>query len=108
MLRQLYETRFGVFDHIKNSDERPLSTVALYDTEENSESSLLHSRVEQYIKSNVLKYTGLNLVEFLDLPREIVMWIFKLSENKAAQEGAVLSDVQQKLDSINKDSQQKK
>lgn len=102
VLRQFYETKFGVFDHIQNADQRPMSTVALYDTEENGQTSVLYSRIEQYIKSSILKHTGLNLTEFLSLPREIVQWIFKVSENQLRVEGESINAVQKQLNALNK------
>ena len=59
-----------------------MSVVALYDTEENGRTSLLRARIEQYIKSSVNKYTGLNLQEFLSMPREYVQWVFQFCEDK--------------------------
>lgn len=100
MLRQFYETRFGLFDHIREADARPLSTVALYDAEENGPTSLLYARINQYIKSDIYKYTGLNLNEFLSLPREIIQLLFKAAEGKARAEGQTLDGIQSQLDAM--------
>lgn len=108
VLRQFYETKFGIFDHILNGNQRPLSTVALYDAEENGPSSLLYSRIESYMRSEVYKHTGLNLVEFLNLPREIVQLIFRITENKTHTEGQALSEVQQQLKAMSAKDKSKK
>ena len=108
VLRQFYETKFGIFDHILNGDRRPMSSVALYDAEENGANSLLYSRIESYMRSGVYKYTGLNLVEFLNLPREIVQLIFKLTENQSHTEGQALNEVQQHLKSMASEDKKKK
>lgn len=103
ILRQLYETRFGIYNHLsKEAEQNPLSCVALHDTEENSTGSLLYSRIEQYIKSDVHKYTGLNLNEFLAQPREIVQWLFKLCEEQVKKDSAGLAAVQQQLQQMKK------
>lgn len=99
-LRQLYEVEFGVFDHPAHEVARPLSVVGLYDTEENGQSSLLYARIEQFIKSNVNKYTGLDLHEFLKLPREIVQWVFKICEEKMKAEDEAYRSLQSHVDSI--------
>lgn len=99
-LRQYYETVFGVFDHPANEASRPMSVVALYDTEENGRTSLLRARIEQYIKSSVNKYTGLNLQEFLSMPREYVQWVFQFCEDKMKLEDEAYKALRTQVDAI--------
>lgn len=70
--------------------------------EENSETSLLHARIEQYVKSNIYKYTGLNLTQFMEMPREITQWLFAICDTKTRQESQTLSEVQQQLSVMKK------
>lgn len=100
ILRQFYETRFGVFDHIKEGDKRPMSTVALYDTEENGRSSALYSRIENIVESKVLDYVRMSLVDFLALPREYTTLLIELAMKKVTREGAMVEGLQQQLKNL--------
>lgn len=103
VLNQYYETKLGIFDHIANGDKRPMSTVALYDAETNGHGTVLYGQIEAYIKSNIHKYTGLNLTQFLDLPREFVELITRLCMVQVEKENSVTGDIQKQLDKLKTD-----
>ncbi len=100
ILRQFYETKFGVFDHINKGTGKPLSSVALYDAEENGRTSILYSRIERYMRSNVFKYTGLNLVDFMNLTPEIVNHVYRIAEENTKRDADALADIQSTINGI--------
>lgn len=102
VLRQFYETRFDVFDHFNDGDKRPLSTVALYDAEENSTYSSLYARIGQFARSRIKEQFGLNFIEFMSLPKEYIQEMFRVSENITSKESAFTNNLQKQLDDIKK------
>lgn len=89
---EYYDTKFGVFNHGTATD-RPLAAVALHDCEENGPTSALHETVRLFASTNVYKHFGLNLTEFLALPREYTTLILEVSQEKTIKESKVLSDL---------------
>lgn len=73
MLLTLYDTHYGIYDHLMVRPPikaRPLALVALHECEENSQTSSITEMIGVYVEREILKYFGLSLTEFLDLPRE--------------------------------------
>lgn len=79
-MNDFYETQFGFYDHLKVNKNRPMSSVAMFRNEMNGYNSNLYSLFKKYHEAKILKYFGLNLLEFLYNPREQIEWMLKLSE----------------------------
>lgn len=89
---EYYDVKFGVFDHGTATD-RPLAAVALHDCEENGPTSAMHETVRLFASTNVYKHFGLNLTEFLALPREFTTLILEVSQEKTLKENKIMSDL---------------
>lgn len=79
----VYETVFGIYDHMVKREgiyAKPLASVALHESESVCEGSDLYLTMEKFMKLDIYKFTGLNMTEFLKLPREFVSLIFKHAE----------------------------
>ena len=100
VLRQLYETHFGIFNHVEEEENRPMAAVALYDMEINGQGSPLYRRISQYVRSGIIKYTGLNLTEFLSLPREIVQLLYDECEQQSKTEVMAMDSLQKDLNKM--------
>ena len=90
---QIYETEFGVFDHI-NIKNRPLASVAFMDIEDTLDGSPMDSITRTYATKGMNKLFGISLLELINLPRDIV----ELLINVATEEQ---KKVQPALDQIN-------
>ena len=71
--------------------------MALYDAEENGPTSMLYDSIENYAMSGILKHFGLNLIEFLSLPSDYTLQLFKVAEKLTHKESDVASAVEKKL-----------
>ena len=110
LLMEAYDVTYGVFDHItqynkdKNSKDpeikRPLSVIAMHETEEVSEVSLLYERINSYSEKKVKDYFGISLKELLDLPRDIVDHIFDQCDKRLINESRMQNNI---LDQLNLD-----
>lgn len=87
ILQETYETMYKIFDHEKFSAARPLALVAMQPKENTAEYSKLYRTVYRYQNHQIKDLFGLNLVEFLQLPRELVELMFEISSNAAKREG---------------------
>lgn len=67
-------------------------------SEDSTNGSTLHERIQQYMALGVNKHFGLSLTEFLDLPPDIVSYILELSANRQKTEGTMTQDLLNGLD----------
>lgn len=91
-LTEYYDTKFGIFDHGAAAD-RPLAAVALHDPEENGPTSAMYETIRLFASTNVHKYFGLNLEQFLNMPREFTTLILDVAQEKTAKDNKALSDL---------------
>jgi len=84
VIRDAYETQFGIFDH-GSPDAGPLALVEYRPQEDVSEYSALYRTFYQYHLYEVHKEWGLSLNEFLEMPREYCALMLRISSEKAAR-----------------------
>lgn len=79
LLRDCYETAYGIYNHALDNRGATLSLVAMHEAEDTSSGGLLYERIRQYEKRQVLAHFGLNLIEFLSLPGDLVAFVLEQS-----------------------------
>jgi hypothetical protein len=94
VLQEVYDIAFGVNDH--SNDSSPLSLIKMHPTEDVHSRSMLYSRVKRYINMDIHQSTGLNLTNFLELPREMVELIFAEITAKNTKTGSAMHDLAKK------------
>lgn len=87
LLRDTYETLYGIYNHEADNPARPLAVMGMHAAEDAHTGSLLYERIEQFGEKEVFQFYGLNLVQFLDLPRDIGMKILETCEKLKAKKG---------------------
>ena len=107
-LYQAYETSMGVFDHLTQAlrddnvtldphAKRPLSSVAMHFAEDTTSTSILYHRFELFRDRKVYATTGLNWVQFLELPRDqcdmVLLACGRQLEKEAQVTNRVLADL---------------
>lgn len=97
MLRDMYETTYGIYDHNKDRDEDLLSLVAIREGEDGSVGGHLYERIRQFDKREILKFFGLSVTEFLELPTDIANYLVELSVQKQASNHNVARDAEQQV-----------
>lgn len=93
LLYDIYEHETGIFNHAQRQDKRPLSSVALHETEENTSTSRLYMTIEAYKNKGIKDMFGLNLIEFLDLPSELCIYLMELANKEGAKNQNILSNL---------------
>lgn len=81
VMNDVYESHFGFHNHLTKDSSRPLASVGMFHNETNGYNSKLYGLFKKYHESKILKYFGLNLLEFINNPREQIEWMFKLAED---------------------------
>lgn len=68
-MQDQYEIRTGIFDHITNGVQRPLSSVAMFPCEDFSANGRTYDLLYKYAKGNYREIWGLSIEDYLKLPQ---------------------------------------
>jgi len=82
LLRERYETMFGIFNHSAAGIDRPLGLVAMHSAENVCIGSTLDERIKQFADLEVGKHFNISLKDMLDLPTDIVNVMLEVSNNR--------------------------
>jgi hypothetical protein len=100
VLSDLYETTYGIYDHINPSKGRPLASVALHESEDNTTTSNLYEAIERYHQKGIKDLFGLSITEYLDLPTEICIKLMDIATRDANDKTKIAKQIE---DTMNKD-----
>lgn len=107
MLIEEYETFYNIYNHdddnMSNSDgtgKLPMPLIGKHLREDSKSFNTLIDRIDQFIDLRVHHYTGLNLTEFLDLPRSLSRTIRLSCENRSKREANVGDDFRRQLEQL--------
>lgn len=91
ILLESYETAYGIYDHDNFDPHRPLALVAMHPAEDYTSVSRMKLTIERFFNNEVYKNFGLNLTEFLSLPREYTELLFEVIAKDASKEAPDLN-----------------
>lgn len=107
ILREAYETGYGIHDHLQQAHreamvqdadkKRPLSSVALHDAEDYCTHSLLYNSWTLYKANDVYSQTGMSFDRFLALPPDFGQFILKSCAMEAAKKARASKETIDKI-----------
>jgi len=94
-MTDVYETKFGIFNHISGpqKDTRPLAAIAMHFCESPNGLRSVSDMINLYVARDVFKNTGVTLTEFLELPHEEFNSLLKALDAKLTREANIASDI---------------
>lgn len=97
LLREAYEISYEIFDH--NQDyTHPWALVQTREKENYFDYGTLHRTIYSYRLREINKRFDLSITEFLDLPREIVELLIKVSDEELARDSKSYNEIKDQLD----------
>lgn len=97
VLHELYETEFGIYDHIRNIERRPLASVAMFPSEDINDGSLLEESMKVYIEKKIWDLFHLNYFEFISLPRDVIEIMTTVANQEFKNKSQQLDELEKKL-----------
>lgn len=97
VLQDLYETQYGIYNHLHQNVVRPLASVAMHSGEDFNDGSLLEEAIRTYATRSVKDLYGLNLLEFLDLPRDIIEMLLLVANEENSRKAATVANIEQQF-----------
>lgn len=98
LLREAYETTYGIYNHQNPDPSRPLALIAMHPAEDATVGSTLHERLEQFADFQVAKHFGLSLNEFFELPSDVCTKILEVSAKRQNVEGSTATQMLNQLE----------
>lgn len=98
-LYRTYDTVYGIYDH-SGGGNHPLSSVMFHPGESSGGRTKLMDRIDLFDDLQIHRTWGLNLTEFLKLPRDMVQYLIKRTEENNVRKANMnpLNDLEKELD----------
>lgn len=93
LLYDMYENEAGIFNHRTREKDRPLSSIALHEPEDNTSTSRLYAMIEAYRGKGIKDLFGLNLIEFLNLPTEYCTFLMEVATREGNRNNKILNEL---------------
>ncbi len=97
VLYDLYETIYGIYNHVSNNRNRPLASVAFHDSEDFTTGSLLEGSMKNYIEKNIGEFFKISYLEFMELPRDVIELMFEVAGREIKKRTAIANNIQSEL-----------
>lgn len=101
LLREAYETSYHILNY-QRDDEHPWDMVLERHKENVSLYGTLYRTIYSFRLMKVHSRFGLNLEEFLDLPREFVELIFDICKKEEAEGWSTMNQLNSELEKVDK------
>jgi hypothetical protein len=102
ILYDLYETNFGIFNHIGASKQRPLASVAMHPCEDNTHSSRTYEIIEQFASRGIGELFKISVLEYLALPTDICIKMLEVASMDSSKKNTALANIEASLKEVKK------
>jgi hypothetical protein len=96
-MRDVYETTYGIHNHSHETEDDALSLVAMREVEDSTAGGLIYERFRQFDERDVGKIFKINVLQFLELPTDLVTFMLEYCMKKQAQQARIVNDVEQEV-----------
>lgn len=100
VMREMYETRFGIHNHLNKFSKRPLASVAFHGAENTIKDSMLEETLKTYANRNIKDIFGLTVLEFLELPMDVVSLMLDIADQISAKKEGDIDGIQRDLNKM--------
>lgn len=95
-LQDMYETFYGICNHL-DPNKNALVSVMLHPAEDINAGSFLEDSMRLYISRGIKDIYGLNFIEFMELPRDIIRMMLDISSEENSRKAAAISQIEANL-----------
>ena len=85
VLRDRYETDFGIYNHGHPDAGHPFEMVLKHWSEDCVTGGALPERMKQFVDCDIGKFFNISFTEFIELPSFVIMDMIKVAEDKIAR-----------------------
>lgn len=97
VMRDLYRTHYGIFDHSVNSNRNPLSSSLLHESERFDYEGKLEGLFKSYLDKQVNELFKMSLLDYLKLPSYMSGIIRKICDSELTKKTSILNNIENSL-----------
>lgn len=97
VMQDLYETEYGIYNHLSQSKKKPLASVAMFASEDINDGSLLEEVIRTYHYRKIYDIFHISLIEFLELPFDIVQMLYQIADEENSKKNNAITDLEKEF-----------
>jgi hypothetical protein len=97
VLRDQYETTYGIYDHSGPGGEDPLALVLMHPSEDTITDGALHERMKEYVECDIHKYFGISFLEFINQPTYVLRMQLEIAQEQIRKEAPIADALRKQL-----------
>ena len=97
VLCDLYVQEYKIYDHRAQRKKRPMSSVAFHPAESINADSILEDSLRAYLSRGVKDKFGLNILEFMELPSDVIDVLLKVGDESLAKQNEDLANLERQF-----------
>lgn len=98
MLIEAYETVYGICDHDSEGLDDPLALVSMHPKEDTATYGRLYGELMRFSKEESFRdMWGLSIMELLELPKDVVDEMYRITREAQEEHGQNVSSVSRKM-----------
>lgn len=97
IMRDLYESEYRLYDHRHPHPNKPLASIAMHKQEDLNTDSALEQVCRLYIRHRIYECFHLDLLQFLELPADVIEMLIALAKENTKQSNKAMSEVEKSM-----------
>ena len=102
LIYNFYDTEYKIYNHAQVNNKRPLASIAFHECENVNDNSLLESVMRMYVVKSIKDIFGLSLVEYMDLPIDIVEMLNSIADKENNKKANVVNSIEKQFNQVQK------
>jgi hypothetical protein len=96
-MKDLYETEYGIYNHLRSDKNRPLASVAFHNSEDMTTDNLLRDTINVYVDKNIHDFFHISLIDFLELPLDIIQLLISIASEKKSKKINAIDEIEKEF-----------
>lgn len=102
VLNELYESRYGIYQHDAPGDNKLLPGVGMNPSEDINKGSLLEDAIKSFISRNIKDTFGLDILDYLNLPMDVCELLTNASLDALRSKNNQLESIENEFKNLDK------
>lgn len=102
LLSEFYEYKTGIYNHVNPKKIDPLAIVSFHDAEDITKDSYMELMIRSYIRYDIQRVFGLNLVEYLQYPPDVIDLLRRICSESSKEKNETLEKIEKELKELDK------
>lgn len=93
VMQELYETEYGIHNHLDPRTRRPLASVAMHPAEDINTGSWLENSFRAYASKGIGDIFKISVFEFMEMPLDIIEMMIRIADEEVSKKSKVVDEI---------------